>query len=288
MKLVMVHGRSQQDLDPIPLRHEWEASLEQGWRSAGLARPAGLEVAFPYFGDRLDRLVQEYNSPLLINVLSRGEVPDHELEFRAQLLSELAALNGISEAEIERQAAVPVTQKGVLNWEWVHAILKSFDGKPIGSRVVDRFTRDVYLYSTIPGIRDEVDSIVRSDIEGGRAVVIGHSLGSVVAYNVLRKAGAGTQVPLYATVGSPLGLQTVNSFIERPLKMPACTSQWFNAFDPRDVVALVPLDSEHFGIAPPIRNKADVDNDTDNRHGISGYLKNPEVAAVIHQALVAA
>ena len=58
--------------------------------------------------------------------------------------------------------------------------------------------------------------------------------------------------------------------------------------DERDVVALYPLDPTHFPIAPsvpPINNKQDVDNNTENHHGITGYLSDPEVAQTIYAAL---
>jgi hypothetical protein len=57
--------------------------------------------------------------------------------------------------------------------------------------------------------------------------------------------------------------------------------------DPRDVVALYPLEKGHFDIDKPIKNVTDVVNDTENRHGISGYLGDARVARMIHQALTA-
>ena len=67
---------------------------------------------------------------------------------------------------------------------------------------------------------------------------------------------------------------------------PACAEKWFNAMDDRDVVALYPLDSEHFDVDPAIENKTDVDNFTENRHSIDGYLSDPVVAKRIYEALV--
>jgi hypothetical protein len=52
-------------------------------------------------------------------------------------------------------------------------------------------------------------------------------------------------------------------------------------------VALFALDDANFPIDPSIENKIDVDNDTSNRHGISGYLSDAVVARRIHEALVA-
>jgi hypothetical protein len=62
------------------------------------------------------------------------------------------------------------------------------------------------------------------------------------------------------------------------LVSPPCVGQWFNAYDDRDVVALSPLDARTFNVTPPIENKSDVLNFTDNRHGIEGYLADSVVA----------
>ena len=53
------------------------------------------------------------------------------------------------------------------------------------------------------------------------------------------------------------------------------------------MVALYPLNAKYFPVTPAIDNKANVDNPTPNRHGIIGYLSDPEVARRIHDALIA-
>lgn len=117
-------------------------------------------------------------------------------------------------------------------------------------------------------------------------VVVSHSLGTVVAYNLLRREGRqqGWNIPLFVTLGSPLGVDAMRKKLA-PIEHPACVRCWFNAYDPRDVVALFPLDEKNFDVDPPIVNKGDVNNLTSNRHGISGYLSDPEVARAIHAAL---
>ncbi len=87
-------------------------------------------------------------------------------------------------------------------------------------------------------------------------------------------------------MGSPLGLASVRPFLDLPLGMPSCVQNgWFNAYDERDFVALNPLDKKFFNIQPPIENKNDVDNQTENRHGIIGYLNDAVVARKIYEAL---
>ena len=111
-----------------------------------------------------------------------------------------------------------------------------------------------------------------------------HSLGTVVAYNILRNDPRSLQMRKLVTVGSPLAIRAVRRSLV-PLKSPKADA-WFNAFDPRDIVALNPLDAANFPVVPEIENKGDVDNFTDNRHGIGGYLSDPVVAREIYLACV--
>jgi hypothetical protein len=96
----------------------------------------------------------------------------------------------------------------------------------------------------------------------------------------------GWQVPLFVTVGSPLAVAAIKRAL-RPIRFPSCAGAWYNALDPRDVVALYPLDAENFDVRPAIVNQTDVDNPTENRHGIAGYLNDKEVARRIYDALLA-
>jgi hypothetical protein len=123
---------------------------------------------------------------------------------------------------------------------------------------------------------------------------VAHSLGTVVAYRLLRTQAQtrGWQVPAFVTLGSPLGVTEIRRTLASaaPLRCPGGAQSWFNAMDERDVVALYPLTPRHFPLnpaTPNIENKCDVDNFTKNRHGIEGYLSDPEVARRIHAALVA-
>jgi len=109
-------------------------------------------------------------------------------------------------------------------------------------------------------------------------------LGTVVAYSVLCTDRRSLQVPLFATVGSPLAVRAIGDQF-RPLRSPAPVSAWYNAFDPRDVVALYPLDASNFPVQPAIVNYGNVKNSTDNRHGIVGYLDDREVAKRVLDAL---
>ena len=102
-------------------------------------------------------------------------------------------------------------------------------------------------------------------------------MGSVVAYSVLTTDRRSLKIPLFVTVGSPLAVRAVRDQF-RPLRSPAPVAAWYNAFDPRDVVALYPLDAGNFSVQPAIVNYGNVKYSTDNRHGTVGALDDHGVA----------
>jgi hypothetical protein len=285
MKLVFIHGRAQQGKDPEALQQQWEESFDKGLKNACLKRPNELEIGFPFYGDVLDQLINQVNAPLLAEVKERGaDVSTEEIEFRGEFFSELAERAGLTQEEIEQYYEGKVREKGILNWEWVHSIMKALDNSTkLGDIVLDSFTRDVYVYLTKGVVQRRINAIVEQDISGDPCVVVGHSLGSVVGYNVLRSIPH--KVVRYVTVGSPLGIKSIKRRLNPPLEMPSATTSWFNALDEGDFIALYPLNNVHFPIIPPIENKTDVDNTTNNQHGIIGYLPDPDVAKAIYEGL---
>jgi hypothetical protein len=119
---------------------------------------------------------------------------------------------------------------------------------------------------------------------GSPTVVVAPSLGPSWPTIFCEEGQAqGWNVPLLVTVGSPLAIMVIKRALA-PMKHPGCIGHWFNAMDECDVVALYPLDSRHFPIHPDIENKTDVENHTENRHGIAGYLDDVVVARRIYDA----
>jgi hypothetical protein len=291
-QLVFVHGRAQERLDSIALKKEWINAWKSGLDKAGLAMPlAESDVRFPYYGDTLEQMTEGRTADEAARIVVRGEGLDRTEEaFLRAWLQEVQAKAGISDAEVAAVVDPTVRERGVLNWGWVQGILQVLDTKVPGASgaSVALATKDVYGYLTKQAIRDTMDAGVRSAFEASiETVVVSHSLGTVVAYNVLRRDSDahGLNVPLFVTLGSPLAVTVVKTAI-RPIGYPSCAKRWFNAMDERDVVALFALDSGHFDVDPAIENKTDVDNPTENRHGISGYLGDPEVAKRIHDAVI--
>jgi hypothetical protein len=292
-QLVFVHGRAQEHKDAVALKAEWVNAWVDGLRKSGLVMPiAESDIRFPYYGQTLYDLVAGMEGERVAEIIVRGDNAEAEQkEFIRSVLEEVRKAKKIDESRLREVAGDDVVERGPLNWGWLQGILKAVDRYVPGSSgaSIAIATNDVYQYLRNPGIRDTLEEGVRKAVSPDtQTVVVSHSLGTVVAYNLLRREGMSLRwnIPLLVTLGSPLGVTAIRSSL-RPIKHPECVAKWFNAMDERDVVALYPLTRGNFDIEPEIENKTDVDNHTTNRHGISGYLNDKAVAKRIYDALIA-
>lgn len=289
--LVFVHGRSQEHKDSIALKAEWIGAWKRGLEKSGLRLPVGEEqIHFPYYGQTLYDLLKDVPADKVAEIVVRGERADKaQQQFVRSIIDEIARKAGVTDEQLAEAAGHDVVERGPRDWKWFHGLLQVIDQRiPMASgEAIAMFTNDVYHYLKNPGIRDEIEMGVRKAmVPRAPNVVVGHSLGSVVAYSLLKREGVAQKwsVPIFVTIGSPLAVTEIFKSL-RPVKHPECAAKWYNAMDSRDVVALYPLDKDHFDVDPSIENKIDVKNETPNRHGISGYLSDKDVARHIYDAL---
>jgi hypothetical protein len=297
-QLIFIHGRAQEHKDSKALKQEWIEALNEGLAKSGLTLPlSDADIRFPFYGDTLFDLVAGRSAGEAAAVVVRGtEADQDEKRFVRAVLEEVRKQAGITDAQLAEVAGDDVVQRGPANWEWAQGVLRAVDRfVPHGSgAAIALATRDVYQYLTNTAVRQQIDDGVAQALTAGRdAVVVSHSLGTVVAYHLLSTQGVtrGWKTPLFVTLGSPLGISEVRKTVRGsagPLRCPPSASAWFNAMDERDVVALFPLTTTVFPLdpaQPSIENKTDVRNRTQNRHGIAGYLDDAEVARRIHDAV---
>jgi hypothetical protein len=123
----------------------------------------------------------------------------------------------------------------------------------------------------------------------GPAVVVAHSLGTVVALEALHESGA--EVPLLVTLGSPLAMRAIVRPRVRPQppSVPAGVGRWLNVWDRDDLVAARPLLERH--LAPnaarvrPVSER--VDSDGSWVHPALKYLAHPGTAGPIAEVMAA-
>ena len=135
----------------------------------------------------------------------------------------------------------------------------------------------------------ERDLLDRMESGGGPFVVVAHSLGSLLAYEVLRKLPAERyDVALFVTLGSPLGLPSIRSMFKQELRrkklpFPPCVRHWYNVADAQDPVALdgnLTNDIESTGQRFSNLQGPGINLDGPrNPHSGSGYLSHPSVRA---------
>src|SRR5438094_864145 len=104
MKVVMVHGRSQQGKDPVELEKTWRDALTYGLARANAELAPDTEFVFPFYADELDRLVKEVDAPLADTVIVRGNIDPTNKDLRGEILKELAAGLDLSGEDFEREA----------------------------------------------------------------------------------------------------------------------------------------------------------------------------------------
>src|SRR5436190_2398218 len=109
-------------------------------------------------------------------------------------------------------------------------------------------------------------------------VVIAHSLGTILAYDVLcRTEFGGRDIRLLLTAGSPLGLPPVQTQLNDglgPGTLPGGIPLWSNWADPQDPFARLDrtLKDDFAPPPPPIVDHPAVDNPRPNNHDLPGYL----------------
>lgn len=295
--LVFLHGRSQQGKDPAVLRNTWTAGLNAGLTLAGQTTVDPSRVWFPFYGDQLLQTLSAQESisltPESATPVSEALAPRDDLtrQVYGALLDRAAARAGMpDEFRISRQAAASeglgeigatLVERFQRQLSWL-AARSGLDELTIGL-----IFRDVAAYLSHPEVRDAVLGAVMETLpSSGRIVLVSHSLGTVVAMDLLTRLDTGVDVALLVTAGSPLGMDAVyDRLLVGGAHRPARARAWLNAWCPADAVAIgCPL------IPTWGRDLTEMltDNDRDRAHSIEEYLGDPAVARSINAALTAA
>ena len=272
MRILFIHGRSQGKKSSDILREEWGAALARGLADAGLRLPDGIAFDYPFYGKTLDDFVDQAKLSKVSDIVSMGGSsgdPGFD-SFTRSVLQEIESRGEISEEDVRAQMdpGSEITEMGPQNWAWVRAFVRAVDARwPgfSGARIND-FLTDVWLYLDKPAVQSAIDAIIEAELTDEPTLVVSHSLGTVVAYNILRK----NKINLIGlmTLGSPLAIKAITAKLG--LLENVAPRRWVNAYDVADIVALNPLDSTHFPVAPKIANYGGVENTTGNHHGIGG------------------
>lgn len=269
-RIVFVHGIDNQREGEDLIRSPWSLALAGGLRRAGrddLADrllyprndPDRLDVRVAYYGD-LFRTPDSQGAHDDLNDLT----PD-QAALAESLLIEW--LERVAERAPDDASIVPAKRaldmaRDPRDTQGAGAIARSlldtlarvpFIARP-GMTFVEQFLikalKQVTRYLTEIELREQIRRIVLDEMNDETAVLIGHSLGSVVAYECAHRLAR--PLPLLATLGSPLGLRTlVADRLDPPPSFPPQVQSWLNEANLEDVVAAAPDLRPLFGLAVP-------------------------------------
>jgi len=233
-RIIGVHGIGYKYRTREDVLQEWAPALVGGieWALEGRRLACALNLDIAFYG-RLFRAAPE-SSPE--NDKSKGALAHSDAEQWADLDED--ELNDLTEAvcEIVPAADLASVEATPPDKSLVYlpaplvplagAIERTFPG---AGRLVLRTVRQVRRYLLDPQLKQEVDRIT-AEAALSADVLIGHSLGSVVAYEFVRQHPDHGVCLL--TIGSPLGLK----LIRRRLPSGPRPARWINVRDRHDPV----------------------------------------------------
>lgn len=236
-RVVAVHGIGQQLKGANILHSEWLPALRDGLSLAGLSRFSERELRCAFYGDVFrPRGVKSGRFPSLA-------AGDLSAEF------DLPLLLGMWEEAARIQPEIGWPQNRVkartpaLAQRALFALSRSRFFAGLSERALIGDLKQVSGYLNDESIRGRVRERIGDSISEDTTVVVGHSLGSVVAYEILA-SGNFTQVRRFVSLGSPLGIPNLIFDRLRPAPCdgwgawPEGLEAWTNVSDRGDVVAL--------------------------------------------------
>lgn len=274
--IIGIHGLKNKP-EPDILRGWWTAAIAEGIsRNCGGQRK-DVDLALAYWADAM------YSSPVAVV----EEAEPYVAAGGAGPLPKGISIRRIARARIQ---------------EGVGKVLELVFGTPVTEDVVRDALKtrapDLHRYRNDRAARDAVRERLRERLRAAHAgsreiMLIAHSMGSIIAYDVLAAAGRtlpGLRISHFVTVGSPLGLSPVKEILAAPLRVPECVARWTNHADPRDHVARwdtrLASDFRKNSAGAAISDHLVINgyvspSGIPNPHKIYGYLRTPEMSELI-------
>lgn len=286
MRLVLVHGINNEGRTANAIIDEWLDALSQVLSPGDIAKVRAAEIVAPYYGDALyeETKRQSQAGPRAVS-LSVAGAPTDELAFYRQALEDIAPAAGVTEAEIRAAAgAGEAIELGLADDRRVLALLRALERvSPWQGNILLKLLPQAFVYLNRPSVMAIVDDIVRPALTERPCVVVGHSLGTVVTFKLLRDE-LGVRVPFYLTIGSPLTVAAFKNAIGPIFARPDSVTTWLNGLDRDDAATLGRgLDETTFG--PGIENVDNIDNGDTEPHAARMYLRDQKIAEALARAL---
>lgn len=301
-EVVFIHGIGHQNSEESALCSEWAHAADIGLKAADYGQLPKLgdcdecsprsAMAFygKVFGGRRqmgsgedsiadEDLALELVEAWLIRASARSPSPSVRKE--AQI-----ALQGLQSEELKAQG------KGrMLGWV-INKVGRLPGFAPFGMALATRFVvpslNQVTSYLSDQETRGAVRQCALDKIDDRTKVIVGHSLGSIVAFEIAHLIPA--SIDLLLTIGSPLGIEALvfDRLEPRPPRFPPNVRRWVNIADKEDYVAAEPDLTPLFGDSVPKRSIFEggwTVNNGAEPHSASFYLAQKEIGRPLGDAI---
>jgi hypothetical protein len=282
--IVAVHGIGQQFKGGAIIHREWWAALRSGLQLAGRDLTDEQALACPFYGHLFRR---PGTLAVADTEVDPADVTAQEVELLEQWWQEAARLEPDRVKGPDYYAPqASLARAPMLVQRALSALTRSSFFADIYQSVIIGDLRQVTLYLNEPKIHNQALELVSNAITAETRVVIGHSLGSVVAYEALCRDSR--NVVSFVTLGSPLGIPNVifDRLTPNPGMFglgvwPGKIAHWTNLADKGDIVALEKQLARRFG--PQVRD-IPIYSGADAHHG-ERYLTARETGEAISAGL---
>lgn len=260
--VVYIHGIGQQDA-PAVIKANWDTAL---------------------FGQTMADTVMAYWADIR-HPLKQDTVRVRALERSEKALAGDDARQFMDAMQNQLQARVSVVRPSGDYRAEVFGVLPGI-GDALFKWLTKDFVKDTAAYFFDPAQKKAMQErlIAALDQHADRPVVlVAHSQGTIIAYDVLRKlngrtpSGRKLDIPLFITIGSPLGIDEVQRKLTQPLEVPSGVKSWANFADLLDPVALDKGLAGEFRGDVTIRDTVVRNPVFGNPHSAVGYLSTTPV-----------
>lgn len=282
---------NQQNYQGDTLLLHWMNILKQGVAHSPYAQTDlnQLDIEMPFYGDLMNLHHQEntldlntflpkswLNFPLPLRrsepkTLEHSEfipfLPQHSVSRNLPISERLSLYSALSKDIILKEFSVLLNYFPKLHAQLIH-----------------QFLIETYLYLSNECFMREVHArIMRCLPANEELIIVAHSLGSVVAYNLLYQHTE-LNVKRFITLGSPLAFRVIQDKILHPIIRPECIhGDWINFYSRDDFLTAFPLSNAPFDFKPAIINTM-ITTFAREPHRIVGYLQHPDVVDAIMSA----
>lgn len=286
MKIIFVHGMNQQKYDADSLKQHWLDIFQQGIDEVHLdVTTTELKIALPFYAD----LILKHQ---LSNSFDLGHfLPKSLLEYHDHKgIQKTTPLNIQSTTEIPQlpflranQSLKFSTHLYLLSQLIKDKTLKEFayllnKFPKLHESLIHKFLIETYFYLANSDFMEEVHQRILVSLEDDEEhIIVAHSLGTVIAFNLLQQLKSKYSIQRFITLGCPLAFKVIQTKLLQPIERPTSLhGEWLNFYSSEDFLTTFPLVNSPFDFQPKIINIA-ISTFISTPHEIVGYLQHPDV-----------